>query len=104
MFASKLIKKGEFICNVPGLYFEKPTAMDNHRDYVWENVMNKNSFDSTCFRNSIVSPSGFGQFVNTSHPFSPKTSYSHPNCEFVVSSDGCINVICKKNLFVLVKN
>ena len=54
VFAKKIIKKGNFVCNVPGFYFEKPTPLDNHRAYVWERVKGKLSFDSTCFEKLLL--------------------------------------------------
>ncbi len=74
--------------------------MDNHRDYVWERVKGNLSFDSTCFRKTIVSPSGFGHFVNTSHPKSSFGSVSLPNCEYVVGADNVLNIIGTKDVIL----
>jgi hypothetical protein len=67
--------------------------MDNHRDYVWENVIKTYSFDSTCFRRTIVTSHGFGHFLNTCHPKSSINSQKEANCEFIVTAEGYLIIV-----------
>ncbi len=43
--------------------------------------------DSTCFKDCVVLPNGFGQFVNTSHPKSKKKSIRAENAQYYCGED-----------------
>jgi hypothetical protein len=95
VFAKLDLRKGQFVCSVPGYFFPKPKLMDHFREYVWEIRDFKKHMDSTCFRGSVVLPDGFGQYINTSHP---KTCFENPNAQYVCGNNFNMDVFTIKEV------
>jgi hypothetical protein len=83
------IASGSYICSIPGYLFSSATTIDHHRHYVWEYTDYDKRIDSTCLKGCIVMPDGFGQYINTSHPFS---DHKIANAQFECSDNFKLNV------------
>ena len=97
VFARSNINRGSIICSIPGYFFPSPTQMDHHRHYVWDLNFGKH-LDSTCFRECVVLPNGFGQFINTSHPKSLNTACKLPNAVYECQEDFTLIEKANKNI------
>lgn len=86
VFATKNVGKSTVLCSIPGIFVEDTKLKDVNREFIWGTKLKRDSlpihFDSTCFSQTVVNGSGFGQFVNTSHPFHPEKKYQKPNAYY----------------------